>query len=426
MADRNWTGGDVDIAQVNTVTIGGTWVAADTISLTISDKILVLTLGTDIALDVILDNLVIAVSGVGTFSALYSASFLGNTSGEFSELVATEDGATILTLTAATPGTPFVLTTSRVTASSGTVADATPTANNSKNDYENPRNFAEGVVPVASDVVLVENTDVSILYNIDQSAVALTSLTVRNTFTGDIGLPETNEEGGIPFPEYRGTFFETASPIITIGEGEGTGSGRIKIDSGATAAVVTTVRATGSATDTDLGAFIWKGTGANSDFIIDSGEVGLGVIALDDADIDSITILEATVRQVNGTLDTVIVNGEADVDLRGDIATLLETRGGTTTVRGDLPTTTRARGGIVNLAPIAPATVGDLIIFGTGSVDMTAADGTITAAACNMFAGASLTDPNEKGIYSAGIVLNAASLLEVTIDVGTDVTITPS
>lgn len=430
MGNVIWQGDGVDIPQINTVTLGGgPWVAGETITLTISDKLLILTIGTAVDAPTVLDNLVIMVSGSGTFGAGYSANALGNTIGEFAEITATEDGATVLTLTANTSGKPFILT-SATDSTLGTVADATPTANSSKNDWNNTQNWDTGVVPVAADDVLFENGEVDVLYGLNQSAIAHASITWRQTYTGNVGLPEVDSTGTVSYSEYRGTFLQTGSAVLLSDSGDGIGSGRIKVDSGATSPVAGTIRATGSALDTDLGAFIWKGTGANVDWTIDDGDVGFGVLALDLATIDVLTVQDGIVRQVNGTIDDFTCNGDAEVDIRGNIATTFLVRGGNITARGTLPTGAvvglEVQGGTVNLAQRVATSVQNIIIFGEGAVDATLAEGVITATNAEMYAGASLLDPNEQIVFSTGIDLKGASLEEVTIDVGRDRTVTPS
>ena len=46
MADKNWTGNANSFFEKYTLVIGGTWLATETISLTISNKTITLTLGT--------------------------------------------------------------------------------------------------------------------------------------------------------------------------------------------------------------------------------------------------------------------------------------------------------------------------------------------------------------------------------------------
>lgn len=424
MATVIWQGDAVDIAQISTVTLGGAWLANDTITLTISDKQLTLTIGVTVDIPTILDNLVIMVSGTGDFDTDYSSNALGNAVGEFAELTATEDGSTVLTLTANTAGTPYTLTSSRVTASTGTIADATTTANGSKNDWNNVDNWDTGVVPVNGDAVIFQNNDVSVKFGLNQSAVTLASLTTRQSYTGEIGLPETNAEGSISYDEYRGTFLQIATAIVEQGQGDGTGSGRIKIDSGTTSPVAITVTNTGSAVDTDLGAFIWKGTGANVDFVIREGSVGLGVLEADTAVIDQLDIVDATVIHFQGTVANIFINGTGSLDITGDITGGLTLKGaGTADVRGLIPgagTGFVLEQGTINVSSPTDVLI-TLTIFGGAIADFSKALGVITVTnEVSLHPGGSLLDPLGNMVFTNDIKIIGGSLSEVTLDLGKD------
>lgn len=418
-----WEGDAIDIAQVSLVTLGGgPWVTGETITLTISDKQLILTIGTDVAATAVLDALVVMVSGTGTFGAGYSSNAPGDAVGEFAELTATEDGATILTLTAETAGLPFTLT-SATDSALGTVADSTPTANSSKNDWNNIDNWDTGVVPIAADDVIFQNNSVSVLFGLNQSAIALASLTVRQNYTGEIGLTEIRAVT-IPYNEYRGTFLQTAAAIITVGEGTGVGSGRIKIDSGATTPVALTVEATGSAVNVNQGAFIWKGTGdLGVDVVFRAGEIGLGMIDADVANVDQLDIVAASVLHFQGSARLININGAGTIDISADILTGIFLKGaGVATVRGAVPAGPVSgfvleQGSLICTSPTDVLQV--LKIFPGASADFSGALGVLTVTdEVELHPGGSLLDPLGNMVFTNDIKIIGGSLADVVLDLG--------
>jgi hypothetical protein len=135
----------------------------------------------------------------------------------------------VITATAATPGTPFTLTAS--SGGGATMTRAAVTANSSQSDVNAAANWnraGAAAIPQAADAVIVANSTVPLLWNLDQlAAVAFASFTRFQNFTGTIGLPENNPAG---YPEYRPTYFQfigNANPIkVVLGIGDGSGPTR--------------------------------------------------------------------------------------------------------------------------------------------------------------------------------------------------------
>ena len=136
----------------------------------------------------------------------------------------------------------------------------------------------------------IDGTDVSILYDLDASAVTLTSLTVGANFTSTIGLPEINETGN--YPEYRDDYWKISATTVTIGRGEGNGSGRLKINFGANAAAIEVI-ATGAALEQGVPTAILLGTHAANTLEVHSGSVGMAAFVGETSNI-------ATLRNANG------------------------------------------------------------------------------------------------------------------------------
>ncbi len=423
MATNIWRGDAPDVAQQTTIVLGGTWAANDTITLTISDIDLVLTIGATFDLATILDNLLVMVTGSGSFGTGYSSAgdVKGNQTGVFSELGATEDGVDTLTLTAARAGRPYTLTSARVTAVAGTIVQTTTVANSSKSDFEDDLNWSNGAKPIAADDVIFEDSNVDCLYNLDQSAVAHNSFKVRQSYTGRLGLQEINRDGSIVYEEYRGTFLQTASLDIEIGQGEGTGSGRIKIDSGAAVGVVVDVQNTGGAENEALGAFIWKGTNSTNTVTCQAGTVGLGVIALDNAVMATLNVINATVVHFNGTATTTNVNGTGTLNSDATIVDFVQ--------KGDAAS--KLTGSLIGAGSSITVEAGTLTDHTTGTViDLTVMNAatynlagspqtsrTVTNKA-DFHVGSTVNDPLGILVLTGGYTIPGGKRVDITADFG--------
>ena len=84
MATRRWQGGALPVAQKETITIGGTWVAADTLTVTCNGRSIVLTIGTTVTTTQIATELAAALGSTSTaLGAAYSVTERGPNIGEF-------------------------------------------------------------------------------------------------------------------------------------------------------------------------------------------------------------------------------------------------------------------------------------------------------------------------------------------------------
>lgn len=208
-ATTYWVGNAQTVAQVDTLTV--TAVAnGGILSAQISDKVISYTCtGSDTT---------------ATAAAAWQALLAGtNLPPEFGEVTFTQVGA-VITCTAATPGSPFTLSTSGT--GGATVSQVHTTANGSPNDNNNANNWIRnGVysVPQAGDDVIISDSSVSILWNLDAfKNLNFNSVNRYNTFTGQIGLPENNPNG---YYEYRPTYWQFAGVTTQVQIGLGPGSG---------------------------------------------------------------------------------------------------------------------------------------------------------------------------------------------------------
>lgn len=223
---------------------------------------------------------------VGNVTAGITAAWNASTDPDIATLTAA-DATTHVTLTADVAGVPFTVTSSATDGggtNDQTFTRAASTANQSPNDWSDAENWSTGTVPVDSDVVIIENSNVDILYGLAQSDIQPASLTIKSTYTGKIGLPRYNSIG---YAEYLPTYLAIGPTVLTIGDGEGNGSGRIKIDTG-TDAVTCHVYKSGTRQETGIPSILLKGTSASNVFRINRGDVGLAFF--EDETANAITI----------------------------------------------------------------------------------------------------------------------------------------
>jgi hypothetical protein len=168
----------------------------------------------------------------------------------------------------------------------------TTVANTSPNDAADVLNWSAGHIPTAGDVITLANSAISILYNLQATVgVTVVSITAPNSFTGQVGLPTTNTEG-IPYVEYRQTYWQLAATNYTIGDTVGTGSQLFKVDAQAIA-VTGTVQNTGSGLVTNEEAFQFIGTNAANVWKVSGGSAGFGING------EAVTILTLDVGSPN-------------------------------------------------------------------------------------------------------------------------------
>ena len=126
MATILWKGGALPVAQVNTVTIAGTWATSDTVTLTINGKDLIVTVAgsstDDIAAQVA--AAVNAGSATSNLQSTESRNFGGQEIPEFRDVVATSSGS-VVSLTSRVKGTPFTQTSSDTATGTSVTAVAT-------------------------------------------------------------------------------------------------------------------------------------------------------------------------------------------------------------------------------------------------------------------------------------------------------------
>lgn len=289
MANIKWRGGAATRAESRVWTIGGTWANGETISATVGSRTITVTLSAGAASSTTTVAAALAAAFNGSAAtASETRDFLGTDFPEMDEITAGPSGANI-TFTHDTAGIPFSVTLGEGS-TSGTVSAGTVVAATGPNHWDNAANWSGGAVPVNSDNVYIEDTDVDILYGLDQSSVTLAALHISSTFTGHIGLDSIrNRDEDTEYAEYRQLPLALgATTLMTIGAGDGEGSPRLRIRRAGNGNLI--VYSTGeSAVDGHPAVFFSDGDGG--DVTIHGGTVWLGGDLSDQAiSIDSLVI----------------------------------------------------------------------------------------------------------------------------------------
>ena len=298
MATINWIGNATAIKQVATITIGGTWVQGDTVTVgnSTTGKSIVVTIGATVTVAAVCTAIAQAYNSTSPMTDT-TASYQPVTGGKGipeMALAAAVATATTVVITGVTAGRPLGVFTIAETSAAGTATIAATTAATGPNHWDNAANWSTGTVPVAADDVILSRA-VPILYGLAQSAVTLTSLTWTQQFrdSAQTGLPFRNAGG---FEEFLPTELAISATTITID----TAAKLIKINLGAVQSTITVYR-TGSSSETGRPALQIRGTHASNTLQIigsTSSETAADVGIATNGDASTF----ATVRQDTGTL----------------------------------------------------------------------------------------------------------------------------
>ena len=409
MANVRWIGQAQAVAQVDTVTVALTWAQNDTVTLTINGKDLVVTIGTSATTDDVATAIKEAWEGetLTDTTASYTPSGGGDSIAEFAEVTATVSGS-VVTLTHDTAGVPFTLSVTESTAGSGTATEATATTATGANYWSNADNWDTGSVPVTTDDVYIDDGNVSILYDLDASAVTLTSLTIGSSYTGEIGLPKDNANG---YPEYRDDYLQISATTVTIGADnignvDGSGSPRLKLDLGSVQATVN-VKSTGSSAEQGLEAFVWKGTNVSNELEVISGSVAVAPFLDETANLAAVRNDAGSIRFGNGVTfesGSTVTNETGELRVATTMQSLTNTNG-TVIVTEDAALVTcvhkggqlayRASGNITTL------TIGGGALDTTAVLDASSSFDAVTIATLNLKPRAQILDPLRKLTYTS-------------------------
>ena len=217
MTTRYWLGAATPIAQITTITIGGTWATSDTITITSGNgNDLIATVGSSTGTTDIAALLAAAFNASSATDSLVNdetRNLGGQQIAEFTDITAEFSGTTVV-LTAATAGVPFTVAVSKSSAS-GTVSASETTSATGPNFADNADNWSGATLPVDGDEIVFDSGNVDVLYGLDLSAVTPAAIVRTMNYTGRIGLAGANEtDPSNPTPSTAGGFFNWATPAM--------------------------------------------------------------------------------------------------------------------------------------------------------------------------------------------------------------------
>ena len=256
-------------------------------------------------------------------------------------------------------------------------------------DWGVAANWSPVNVPINGDDVILQHSSQSVTGTLDQSAVTLDSLTIDQTFTGDIGT--------------AAAYLKIGATVVTIGKAEGeastpAGSTMLKLDLH-TAATTATVHNTGQSAETGRQALRLLMVNAANILSVLKGSVS---VAADAGEVSTLATLNMSfVEGVESDADVVIGSGVtlATVNKTGGtlalqcaVTTLTNRAGSFRTSGVGAITTANMYSGSADLN--ATGAVTTLNGYG-GAIDTTESLAARTITTCNVYAGFSLRyDPS--------------------------------
>lgn len=299
-----WAPNQAPIAQVETYTFTAPNGPGNTYNATINGKTVTYTsISGDTA----------ALAATGLFNLLNVSTSIAP---ELTEITFANPSAGVMTATAATPGVPFANvpgTSAGLVLSTGNglangISTVHTTANASPSDVNDPQNWlrvnlsntppsSTRSLPQNTDDVVVANTGVPMLWNLDQlKAIQFNTYTRWQSMTGAIGLPENNGNG---YTEWRATYFKFSGPqgsvpagglVMTLGynSGSGSGPGRERYDVGSQPV---TLNAFAAGTPIDEWGIRFLGVHTANTFNITGGvSLAIGMLPGEKANLSSSTL----------------------------------------------------------------------------------------------------------------------------------------
>jgi hypothetical protein len=389
MANKILRGDAKPVAQVTTITIGGSPATSDTYTVTINRKTVTYT---ELA-----GSPTTSTVATGLAAALNASDFA-----EFQEVRWTAATATVVS-TAKQAGVPFTISVSNT--GGGTIAQAPTVANTGPWNVDEANNWdpASGN-PGVSDVVVIDVLNGGAKYGLSNfTSSKLTSLTVLR---GSVGLPDQNTSG---FVEYRTKALPLAGGATNVYIGDGTLSPDFcRLDFGASSTVVVNTGASGSITSSGPPVLLTNSAGTLTT-IVNTGFVGLatnlgdtfggpltvGTLGPDNSFGASDEAAKVTIGP-GATVSTLGVNG-GSVTINGTVSGAVTIKDGTVTV-GDAASfggTIAVTGGTVLWQ--SGVAIGTSTYAGDGAVlDLSGDLRPLTVTSLTIIQGARLIDPNRR------------------------------
>lgn len=429
MATKYWVGGAVPIPEEWAIEVGGSWFERDTITVTVNNKSLTLTL-TDanrLSATNVASDLAAMING-NSANGNETRSAVGSDVGEFAAWSAEEDGTDVV-ITGASDGRPMGTLTATKTENTGTGSGSGPggsdasigisktTSGEGPYTWDTVANWNGAAVPGSGDdVVFDSRASNGVKYNLDQNSVTPDNIYIRDTFKYGIGLPAINTENATLL---YGEYLEQYLTLDGVGSGSGVvhvnnplGSS-VKMDLGDTATTVV-VYSTGQSIDDQSPACDLKMDNANAELHVLGGQVGLCTQEGATGEISKLTIGRGSGASVTlGTGATV-----PDVDLAGGVLTsrtdhtTLSMSGSQLHQRDGQIETLNLNGG--NAKIYSDQTIATVNMT-RGTLDFSVDSRSKTVTNINMYSKGSVLDPNGVVNWSNGIDVYGR-LNEITLD----------
>lgn len=362
MSKRSFVANGANVKQKDTLVFSGTWQAADTVTLTIDNVTLVVTVGTVTAAADVALLVYEAFTGATTFTDATSTMVpqQGGTSiPQMNEIDVSRSSAT-LTFTSKTAGVSFTMTASRTTGATGAISyTAGVVAATGKSFFSQQDNWSANTVPVDGDDIVFEQSAQNCSEGLSP-AIQPGEVQHHMTYTGFIGRPNTNANNAAqPYSDYRTTHltFDDNSTVGVYKLGMGTGLGatgiRLNVGAGQSTFLVQNSRAAANG----IPNILLKGTHASNSLTNLNGSVGVGFYAGDSTTLATlingqqeggnantvcgpdVTLTGCTVKLINGMLTTrsaisaVNIHGGVWLHEKGNVTTLNQYKTSTIKIR---------------------------------------------------------------------------------------------
>ena len=418
MATKYWVGGAVPIPEVWTLSVSGSWAQDDTITITVNNKSLTLTLSDNGRLTTsnIATDLAAMING-NSANGSETRSALGSDVGEFA-LWSAEASSSDVVITGPDDGRPLgTVTTSSSSADTGDTSISETTTGEGPYTWDTAANWNGAAVPGGGDdVVFDARASNGVRYNLNQDTVTPDNIYIRDTFQYGIGLPAINtDNASLPFGEYL-------TQYLTL-DGVGAGSGlvhidnplgsSVKMDLGDTATTVV-VYGTGVSVDDQAPACDLKINNASAELHVLGGDVGLCTQEGSTGEVSQITVGRGSGAKLTigggATAPTLDVAG-GSLSSRGDHTTL-SISGGQLHQRDGQITTLNLNGGN---AKIYSADTISTINMTRGTLDFSVDSRDKTITTINMYSKGTIIDPNGVVTFSNGINVYGR-IQDITLD----------
>jgi hypothetical protein len=208
MATRRWLGLAAPTTQIETITVAGSWSTGNTGTVTVNGQDLILTVGAITTTAGIAEALAAAINAANATDSLVgteSRNRGGQEIAEFTDFSAEASGSTVV-LTGNYAGKPFTVSVSDT--ASGSLSTTTTVAATGPNHADNADNWSGATLPASGDTMQFDMGEVDCLYGLTYFRTSTIDfhLTRTTDYTGQIGLPTVDDDGG--YPQYRTRFLQ--------------------------------------------------------------------------------------------------------------------------------------------------------------------------------------------------------------------------